>query len=313
MIARAWRAKEVGMNLANITALALALAATAAGADERSAMLYEQGVEHAAGGRLAEAGAVFEQAVTADPLDFAAVVALEIIRDAGSGKIHERTAVDLFRSFTLGNADQADEAVAAADAAVALDPDYAKAYAARGNIHALLERREQAIADYGKAIELDPRDAEAYHSRAAMHLAAEQYDEALADFTRAIERDPQYSLSWFGRGIVHANHNRDYERALADFARALEIDPEYEDVYANRGLIHLHARQDHAAAIADFRRVLELNPARVEMHLQVANASERAGQPGDAVAAYRAYIEAAPPEQASVVEEARQRIGEIER
>ncbi|HUO81707.1 MAG TPA: tetratricopeptide repeat protein [Gammaproteobacteria bacterium] len=300
------------MKRVTLAALALALTAAAAGADERSAALYDEGVEHAAGGRLAEAGAAFERAVAADPLDLSAAVALEIMRDAESGEIHEETAVGLFRSFTLGNADRADEAVAAADAAVALDPDYAKAYAARGNIHRLLEQREQAIADYGKAIELDPQDAEAYHSRAAMHLETEQYDDALADFTRAVERDPQYSLSWFGLGIVHANHERDYDRALLAFARALEIDPGFEDVYVNRGLIHLHAKKDYAAAIADFRKVLEINPGRVEMHLQVANACERAGRLDDAVAAYRAYIADAPPEQASVVEEARQRIGEIE-
>lgn len=274
--------------------------------------LYDLGSEQAVQGNLKEARAAFEQAVQADPQDWSSATALEIVRDAESGQIPPDLVVHMFKSFMLGNEGSWDEAIAEADAAIALDPEYGGAYNSRGNIHGMRGQTEQAVADYSKAITLNPQDAEAHHSRGAMRVLAEEYDQALADFTRAIELNPQYSMSYFGRGIVYANDKRDYDQALADFARALELDPDFEDVYVNRALIYAHAKRDFARAIDDYRKVLEINPARVEQHLHIANAYEQSGRSKEAIEAYRAFIADAPSEQADVVEQARQRIGELE-
>lgn len=278
---------------------------------ENAEALYDQGVEHAAQGRLKEAGDAFTQAVQADPHDFSSATALEIVEDATSGEIQEATAVHLFKAFVVGNEGDWDQAMAEADEAVASDPGYGKAWSSRGNIHALQERHEQAIADYSKAIELDPRDAEAYQSRAAMHTLIGNYDPAIADFTRALERNPKFAMSWFDRGVVYANSKKDYDRALSDFDEALKIDPAFEEVYLNRGLILAYVKHDYARAMADFDKVLEIDPELIAVHLNKANVYEQAGRVDDAIKAYEAYIESAPPEEAATMEEARQRIKEL--
>jgi serine/threonine protein kinase/predicted Zn-dependent protease len=156
-----------------------------------------------------------------------------------------------------------DDALAAYDRAVELDPNDFNNYQERGRLHAHFSRYEDAIADYDRAIELYPHPA-IYRDRADIYNAIGRYDEAVADARKALEFNPddrlafRYLLSallrldrkkavlqfideWRSRTegwrdrearvwsyidiADYLRRLREYDQALADATRAIEIDP----------------------------------------------------------------------------------------
>ncbi|WP_407565511.1 tetratricopeptide repeat protein [Streptomyces sp. 184] len=191
------------------------------------------------------------------------------------------------------NGDELDAAVADFDRALALDPDYTRAYAGRGQAYLFLNRYREAEADFAHCVEHDPDRSWSLTQRGRARLALEHFDDALADLNQAIELDPspmtwamrgeahrltgslsqaitdldraveaadgEYAYAIASRGQCHAKLGRS-EKAFADMDRALELDPQWAWCWIERGLMHEEAER-HEAAIADFTRALELAPA----------------------------------------------------
>lgn len=82
---------------------------------------------------------------------------------------------------------QYDRALTAFSRAIDKNPEYARAYFARGLIHLYYHNRnrDRALSDFSKAIEIDPQFGDAYAERAMVHLAKEEYDRARADVQKA--------------------------------------------------------------------------------------------------------------------------------
>ncbi len=120
--------------------------------------------------------------------------------------------------------DLAEQALGWAGRALALDPDLAEGYAAKGNALDRLGRWAEAKAAYRRSTELDPNYATG-HQWYSRSLSQEGYlDEALAEMRRAVELDPlsprildNYAaqLGWTGRDA----------EALEVLDRALAIQP----------------------------------------------------------------------------------------
>ena len=116
--------------------------------------------------------------------------------------------------------------------AVALDPNYARAYAGMAACDSYLHMTyhvevpmDGVLATAAKALALDPNLAEAHASRGVALSAGQRYDEAKAEFERAIELDPNsfeahyfYARSAFVQGRI--------EQTAALFERAAEIKPD---------------------------------------------------------------------------------------
>jgi tetratricopeptide (TPR) repeat protein len=84
-----------------------------------------------------------------------------------------------------------DDALKDLDAAIALDPNDARAHDLRGMVLVRLRRPELALQAFDQAIRHDPDDAYALHMRARMHRELGQTDEAVRDFETAIRIDPE--------------------------------------------------------------------------------------------------------------------------
>jgi tetratricopeptide (TPR) repeat protein len=82
---------------------------------------------------------------------------------------------------------QYDRALTAFSKAIDKDPEYAKAYFARGLICLYYHNRDRdrALSDFNKAIEIDPQFGDVYAERAMVYLAKEEYDRARADVQKA--------------------------------------------------------------------------------------------------------------------------------
>ena len=126
-------------------------------------------------------------------------------------------------------------AIAEAEQAVALDPDFAEAYVALAEacFYKIFdwgggrEYNEKAFIALGKALALDPNLAEAYATRGALY------------YTRL--------------------HNFDVVSAVADYRRAISLNPNLADAHHNLGAELTHVGL-HDQAIEEFRAALRLDP-----------------------------------------------------
>jgi TolB-like protein/tetratricopeptide (TPR) repeat protein len=195
-------------------------------------------------------------------------------------------------------ADEASEAAALAqfDAAIAADPAYAAAHAARArslttiaNQYGEVTRRaglyDAAIASAERAIAIAPDLADA-HSTLGFTLFQGRLDARAArePFERSV-------LSGSGEATVLARYaqysartGRDNE-AVAAMQRALRLDPLNPLIYRAAGSVEYAARR-YAASIPPLRKALDMNPKMGRAHASIGDALLMQGK---AVEARREY------------------------
>lgn len=150
-----------------------------------------------------------------------------------------------------------DRAILDYDAAIALDANYARAYAHRGTAYWVKSEPDRAVADFNQAIRLDPNDAQAYLGRGLAFQSAGRLDSALADFDDAIRLDPQNRLAYLDRGQIH-QRNGNPDRAIADYDQAIKLGA-ISRVYVLRGMAY-QAKGDIDRAVADYTESIKRNP-----------------------------------------------------
>jgi len=124
-------------------------------------------------------------------------------------------------------AGEAAMAAAALDRALALNPNAARAWLARGNIHALRNQPEAAIEAIERARRLSPFDPYACFYAAIIataHLAARRFKQAIEWVDRALHERPRMVPAM--RVKVAANaHFGNLHEARAELSRILVLDP----------------------------------------------------------------------------------------
>jgi len=206
----------------------------------------------------------------------------------------------LLRGRALFNSDVGEEsdraALAQYDAAIAADPNYAAAHAARSRVLAAM------AAQYGKAEEHDRAFRKAVESaRRAVAIAPDLAEAQLAlgyalfagrvDFRAAAE--PYRRARELGRGdadilllsaIYSARAGRGDEARQA-IERALARDPLNPRTHRAAGSIHYASRR-FPEAIAAARRALALNPGIANAHAAIGNVLVMTGKMREARAEY---------------------------
>jgi len=116
-----------------------------------------------------------------------------------------------------------EEALAAYEQAIRLDPNYTYAYLFKGNALSDLKRYEEALAAYEQAIRLDPDDADYYHNKGIALNELKRHEEALAAYEQAIRLDPNYTYAYYGKGFV-LNELKRYKEAEQAFEKARQLE-----------------------------------------------------------------------------------------
>jgi hypothetical protein len=106
----------------------------------------------------------------------------------------------------------------------------------RGTAYAKKGNHPRAIADLSQALALRPDYAKAYNNRGTIYSYEGQYSKALRDFDQAIRLKPDYARAYNNRGFIHYME-KNFTAALKDFDRAIELDPEDNRAYFNRARI----------------------------------------------------------------------------
>ncbi len=148
--------------------------------------------------------------------------------------------------------------------AIALDPNYALAYAGLADCYAVSsspvkgqEREQKLRAAANKALELDPGLGEP-HAALAKSLSREwNWSGAESEYRRAIELNPNYASAhqWYGEFLAALGR---HDESIREIKRAQEIDPLSLVINSDMTHILLLARR-YDEAIAQAQKTLEMD------------------------------------------------------
>ena len=215
--------------------------------------------------------------------DIAQTVAREI-RTATEGdanatrptpKVNPAAFDQYLRSITAENAGDSREtgqaALAAAQAAVRLDPGFAAGYAALSEANAKVWwyywdhspiRVAEARAAADKAVALDPQLGEAHRAKGYVYYWIDlDYAAALGEFTKALDLNPSDSRSLMGVASVYRRQGRTQDAARS-LETAIALNPQDATLYFNLGETYTLLRRpedadkslDHSLAVAPYGR-----------------------------------------------------------
>jgi len=175
--------------------------------------------------------------------------------------------------------------------AIALDPVYALAFAARADAHNYLAQRDEsrqalrraleldetlgeahaslgffkflyewdfagAEAEFKRALALAPNYAEAHHWYAIYLANLGRHEEAFREAEIAVERDP-LSLLMNMTAALNFYTGREYDRAIAQLKKVFELDRHFLAAHSVLGCVYVQ-QQKFPAALAEFASVLDL-------------------------------------------------------
>src|SRR4030095_4030072 len=180
--------------------------------------------------------------------------------------------------------------------AIAIDPNYALAYAGVADAYVFLpgytgglpqDYYPKAMAAAKKALELDDTLAEAHTT---LGLALWYYDfdfsQSIREFQRAIELNPNYATGHqqYGNNTLSALGR--FEGAIAEGKRAVELDPLSLVINADLGMNYYYARR-YDEAITQLRKTLEMDPRYYYAHVNLGEALAAKGAFDEAIGEYQ--------------------------
>jgi tetratricopeptide (TPR) repeat protein len=161
-----------------------------------------------------------------------------------------------------------NEAIAALDKVIELDPKFAAAYSNKGVELFILGKPEEALAAHDKAIEVDPKYADAYNGKGFVLDALRRYKEAIAAYDKAIELAPKNVFAYINKSMTLGKLGK-YEEVIALCDKVIALDPKLAPpVYAFNYLAVAHANKGNALtglrryneALAAYDKAIELDP-----------------------------------------------------
>jgi len=192
---------------------------------------------------------------------------------------------------------QPEEAVAAAQKAVELEPQSAIYWHSLGLAYGDRRRDEEAIAAFRRAIELDPTYVRPWTGLGFRYQRQGRYEEALKAYQQALEIDPHFTNCWSGLGALYGALGR-FEEAVKAYQRAIELHPEQIYPWQARswnGLGMIYRDQGHYdLAINAYRKATDINPKGAFNWVMLGAAHELAGDLEKARQSYQQAIQAQP-------------------
>jgi tetratricopeptide (TPR) repeat protein len=175
--------------------------------------------------------------------------------------------------------------------AIALDPNYALAYAGLADSYGLLstfgfipptEGVPRARDFANRALLLDGSMAEPHTTLAYLSLTYDyDFAAAEAEFRRAIELNPNYATAhqWFGEMLLNAGR---FDEAAPEYRRALELEPLSLPINWDYGrFLYMSRRYDES--LEQHKKTIELDPGFARAHRTLAEVYRVKGDYANAV------------------------------
>ncbi|AOJ30153.1 tetratricopeptide repeat protein [Burkholderia metallica] len=245
----------------------------------------QSALAHHQAGRLAEAKALYDAILAAQPgqpdaLHFLGLLACQLKQyDAGLALMEqslvERPDASYFNNLgnMLRESGRLDDAIVHYRRAVALRPDFPEAHNNLGN--ALRDAREPtaAMESCARAIELRPGYAQAYNNLGNALRDLGEHEAAAASYAKAVAHQPQYADAYCNLGnALHAQEK--FDDAADAYRRAIALQPGFR--VAHQGLSEtLRAAGDLRGAVDHAREGLD--PGDADAHCVLARLLQRIG------------------------------------
>jgi serine/threonine protein kinase/Tfp pilus assembly protein PilF len=188
-------------------------------------------------------------------------------------------------TLRLASRDAPDRAISMFEKALALDPDYAQAWAGLGGAYQLKgtflnlpELLEKAIVCEERALALDPDLADAHTWKGAALLSLGRVDEAIASLEYATVLEPGQARPWSMLARAHWIGRGDLPQGIAALEKAVGINPQFG--YGHLQLAFLFTEQgDYTRAEAAAATAVDLQERYIsgEEGLLVVGAHTRLG------------------------------------
>jgi type IV pilus assembly protein PilF len=171
---------------------------------------------------------------------------------------------------------------------------------------------DKAIFHFKKALEIKPGYSQAKNNLGAAYLDKEDWDAAIACFKELAEdllyTTPHFPLANLGWAYYN---KKDFQQAEMYYRKAIAVQPNFIVALNGLGQTCL-AMGKYAEAIDSFEKAVQFGPRFPQLHFQLAQTYELAGQMDKALLSYGRVIELAPnTDLAKDAAKAKDRIGRM--
>jgi len=192
----------------------------------------------------------------------------------------------------LVRAGRAADAAPYFEAALAIQPADANAYANLGTVAMQQERNDEARRQFEAALRIDPDHPTANTNLARLLINEDKSEEAIPHLETALRKEPGLAEAHTNLGLARM-YRGDLDGAERSLRTAMRILPGDAIVHNNLGILLLR-RDQTEAAIAEFRRAREIDPGFPEAWFNLGLALSAAEHRGEATAALREAIRLRP-------------------
>ena len=131
-----------------------------------------------------------------------------------------------------------DEAIAAWEKALELDPTIVNAYEKLGKAYYTKGRFDKAGEIYRKELKINPDDPMIYHSLGVVYRMNEQFEDAIKMQMNALSLNPKLASAYNELGLTYCKQKR-LDEAIAAHKKALELDPKLGNAHNYLGVVYL--------------------------------------------------------------------------
>jgi adenylate cyclase len=178
-----------------------------------------------------------------------------------------------------------------AEEAIALDPEFARAYYCLASAHMMdvwlglskspKESLDKAVELTQKAISLDPKDSRPYAQLGYLYAMKRDYEKAIAEGEKAVALDPggADAHAWLGQSLNYADKPKE---AIPLFEKAIRLNPNGPTWYfLNFGHSYRFMGQ-YQEAITQYKRALRVAPNNIMAHISLAGTYSLLGRDEEA-------------------------------
>jgi tetratricopeptide (TPR) repeat protein len=147
---------------------------------------------------------------------------------------------------------KSEDALEAFTGAIALNPMFADAYAARSDAYSEIYQFKKAIDDITKAIEIDPKNPDFYAVRAMTYPGCSD------SYRKVCKAEAGAEENMVGDLKCREIKPGDCKKALNDIGKAIQLKPKNPYYYLMRAVLYLQAEMDDRA-IEEFAKVIAMS------------------------------------------------------
>ena len=185
----------------------------------------------------------------------------------------------------LYEAGEYEDARAALQRTLDLQPQFADGHFSLGNVLAASEESAEAMAHYREALALDPGHTDAALRLAHIYIGDGQLPKATATLEHALAKEPGHARAHNLLANIKA-HQGDHQSAVTHYEAALAIDPRLADAHFKLGVL-FSERGRLEAALRHLEETTRLLPDFAEGRLMLATVLDRLGRREEAELEHR--------------------------